>query len=281
MDLTKILTDLQEAAPLAVGADDHVSLKKVPCQHRLAQTKFTQACPQPGDLERVFKTCKTSLVELNIASSWVTSRLPKEMGPCWHNTAGLMRAGLGELLQLKTLDLSGHDIVDADTLKSLTGLTSLTLQYCSLNPNFGVATALCSLTSLDISNNPKVYNIDSLAGLSGLSALNVAWCGLPDASKSLTCLTGLLSLTSLDVSNNPKLRNIDCLTGLTGLTELGVACCGLDDISKPLACLASLASLPSLTSLNLSNNKEISLTALTCLTGLAKLNISGCGKARF
>jgi len=245
------------------------------CQHRLAQTKFTLITiyPQLGDLERIFKACETSLTELNIASSWVTSGLPREV-PCWQNTASLMKAGLGELLQLKTLDLSGHDIIDADCLKSLTGLTNLSLQYCSLNPNFGVATALCSLTSLDISNNPKVYNIDSLAGLTGLTKLDVSWCGLLNVSKPLACQ---LSLTSLNVSNNPKLRNIDCLTGLTGLTELGVACCGLDDISKPLA---SLASLPRLTSLNLSNNKEISLTALTCLTGLAKLNISGCGKLR-
>jgi len=145
-----------------------------------------------------------------------------------YNITALMGVGLDRLLMLKTLDLSGHIIGgNADRLKVLTCLVSLTLWDCDLTSGF-VMPFLPNLTSLDISNNPYLHTIDGLTSLTSLTFLGVERCGL---NGSLASLASLPRLTWLDVSYNPGLRNIGDLTTLTKLTILNVAGCRLDDDS--------------------------------------------------
>ena len=131
------------------------------------------------------------------------------------------------------LDISGTYVLTS--LKGIEYFTSLKTLWCSSN----------QLTSLDVSNNPALVNLD--CGYNQLTSLDVS---NNPALVDLDCFSN--QLTSLDVSNNPALESLYCADNQ--LTSLDVS-------SNPdlwiLECHDN-----QLTSLDISNNK--SLAYLRC-----------------
>ena len=142
------------------------------------------------------------------------------------------------------LDISGTYVLTS--LKGIEYFTSLKTLWCSSN----------QLTSLDVSNNPALVNLD--CGYNQLTSLDVS---NNPALVDLDCFSN--QLTSLDVSNNPALESLYCADNQ--LTSLDVS-------SNPdlwyLQCYFN-----QLTSLDVSNNPA--LVDLDCADNqLTSLDVS-------
>jgi internalin A len=164
-------------------------------------------------------------------------------------------AGLDQLPNLTTVDLSSNQITDLALLRQAPHLTSLKLtnnQVSDLLP----LTDLHQLRNLGLSRN-QITDLTPLTGLTGLATLGLSDNHLTD----LTPLAGLQALTELDVGRN-QITDVQPLAGLSVLDRLTMN-------DNQVATLGPLTALPALTMLNVTNNRVRNAAALT---GLAKVD---------
>ena len=200
---------------------------------------------------------------------------------------------------ISKLDLSGNPIQDGeDGLSHLcqaltinTSLMELNLSNCRLHVHDTCGPALChmletnkTLTALNLSWNPSIsdHNVSGIAeGLTSnhsLKCLNLRRCGIRViAMKSLAdCLMVNDSLEELNLWYNtisPEAARgfSDMLKQNSTLKKLNVSACKLtDEAVKPLASALEVNS--SLQELNLSNNNDLTDTAVVALGESMKRN---------
>lgn len=215
-------------------------------------------------------------------------------------------------LDSQTLVISDKSLTAADleAVASLTELTSLSLNNCSIG-DISALSALENLTTLSLEDN-SITDVSALSGMDGLTAL---YLGGNDI-ESLEPLYGLKNLTTLDIRGreitDAELEELqealpDCtvltdeplvtveeitLGGVTfksDVTTLDLSNRGITDISPLAQCtqlesldlsgnaltsISALASMPNLKTLDISGNQIASLSPLIALTALESLDAS-------
>ena len=165
-----------------------------------------------------------------------------------------------DLWSIEEMDLSA-EIADLSDLRYFTGLKRLTIQPReALDLSF--LSSCTNLESLTLSGCP--VNPDSLpliGGLSKLTTLNMAGCGLSTVSG----LETLTTLTHVDLSKN-IISDLSPLSGNTALTELNLQGNALTDISP-------VAGFTELTRLILADNSIKEASPLGSCVKLQQLDI--------
>ena len=144
---------------------------------------------------------------------------------------------LGELTNLRYLELSFSEINDVSVLGELTNLKSLNLNYSTINDSSGLS---------------ELTNLERLSWKNS----NVS---------DITIFSDLTSLTDLELSNN-EISNISALSNLTNLNRLILGYNNISDIS-------ALSSLVNLEYLNLEHNEISEISALSGMTRLWHLDL--------
>ena len=162
----------------------------------------------------------TSLEELTVASCGLSSAQMEQ---------------IGQLTNLKVLDISDNQIVSLAPLANLT-----------------------ALTSLKASNN-SIYDLSPLSGMKELQSLVIGNNAIEDISP----LWSLTNMQKLDLRNNP-LSDIGNVSGMTQLTDFDISNCSVSDAS-------ALANKTELVNLNCNNNDISSLDMLENSTRLETL----------
>lgn len=157
---------------------------------------------------------------------------------------GTLPASLGDLAQLKYLDLSSNRSLGGPLpagLFTLANLKGLRLLQTALTGPFPASWQLPSLTSLMLSSSALSGSIpDQLGGLTTLQSLSFAGTGLTGAIPS--SLGNLVQLTTLGLQGQAIGPLPETLANLTLLTNLGVQ--GLEgDVPAWLGGTAALRSL--------------------------------------
>ncbi len=148
---------------------------------------------------------------------------------------------LSKMINLTGLDLGyNNNISDISTLRGLTNLTSLNLEYNDIS-DISPLSELTNLNALTLEHN-NISDISPLIGLTDLTYLNLRENDISD----IGVLNKLTNLTDLDLQNN-NISDISVLSELTNLTELDLESNNISDIS-------ALKGLTNLTSLDLRNN---------------------------
>ena len=212
-----------------------------------------------------------------------------------------------------TLILADAALTEADleAISSLSGLTSLSLNACSLD-DLGFLAPLGKLTTLSLEDN-AIESLEPLAGLRSLKALYLSG----NSIGSLEPLYGLDGLLTLDIrgraitdteleklqseipgctilTDEPSAEVKDLSLGgvsfRSDATELDLSGLGITDISVLAECTAlerldisgnvissisALAALPNLKALDISDNEISNLSPLIALSGLESLDASG------
>ncbi len=174
---------------------------------------------------------------------------------------GIIPASLDDLQWLTGLESlvivgDGTQTYDLTSLKTVTALSSLTLDNCNLDATeFDTIVSCGWLTQLRLPRN-HITSLSPITALTRLQLLDVSANNLTDIAP----LSGLTTLTSLNLSEN-TVSSLSALGGLVHLTSLGLKGC-------QLANLNALTPLVELAALDISDN---SLTELVGLEGLAKL----------
>lgn len=152
---------------------------------------------------------------------------------------------------LQTLDLGFTEITDISSVVGLRDLRELGLAGCE-----------------------KMVNFRSLAQLRRLEQLDVGATNFGDAD--LACIAGLEGLLALDVSYCGNLTDISPLVALQHLQKLILGWCDKIDDFSPLKHLSQLRELDC-SNCNLSSDQTINdLDFLEELSGLIVLNVSQC-----
>ena len=192
---------------------------------------------------------------------------------------------------LATLNLDHNSVSDLKPLAQLTALSVLRLQRNTVE-DISSLTEIPALQSLYLGENTLAPgSLSTIAGMTGLSVLDLSFCGLQGVSplsgmaeqadltelylagnniSDILPLKEFDSLTTLDLQNNPLGEDpsaLSCLSGLTELTSLDLMNTGISD-------LAPLAGLTKLTTIDLGKNKITELSALHELTALQYLDVS-------
>ena len=221
----------------------------------------------------------TALTTLNLAR---ITALPASVGDLtglttlhlsWCYDLFALPESLGALTRLTTLHLSDcQDFqVLPESLGALTGLTTLNLQNCAslefLPASLGTLTGLATLNV----NISRLYDIEMLGALIGLTTLDLSCNNLRELPASLGALT---ALTTLDLGYCGELKALPAsLWALIGLTKLN-----LSDCNCLTALPAELGALTALTTLDLNSCSALAAlpASLGSLTGLTRLNLSNC-----
>lgn len=164
--------------------------------------------------------------------------------------------GIGDLTELRTLDLRNIQITDLSPLTALTSLSRLYLSNTRVT-DLSPIIALTDLSKLSLSNT-QITDLSPLTALTGLSELSISNSQITDLSP-LTALTGLSGL----YLNNTQVTDLSPLTALTGLSTLSLEHTQIADLS-PLAALTGLSLL------YLSNTQVADLRPLRSLTLLVE-----------
>ncbi len=135
--------------------------------------------------------------------------------------------GLGELVNMNTLQLDYNDIVDLGPLATLLNLISLSVEGNDI-VNLGPAGELVGLTTLMASYN-EITNIAPLSGLSELRTVDVG----NNQIVNLAPLEPMWQLTSLRLNNN-LITDITPLAGLLNPYTLELQYNSITDISPLL-----------------------------------------------
>ena len=186
----------------------------------------------------------------------------------------------------QTLVISDQTLTSADleTIASLTELTSLSLNGCSLS-------SLRSLNSLYLSGNADIESLEPLYGLDGLTTLDIRGREITDEELEALQeeLPGCTILTDTPTQTVVEIT-LGGVTFESDVTELNLSGLGLTDISALSACTALesldisnnqisdisvLAAMPNLKTLNFSSNQVSSISPLLALTNLEVLRFSG------
>ena len=199
-------------------------------------------------------------------------------------------SALASLTHLKKLYLNNDELIqDFGFLKYLSGLSTLDLGAVNLsNDDLHILSDMKSLEELTIQNNKDITSLQPLSKLIDLTYLDVKSCSVADLSP----VRDLTKLQSLDLSDNKissiedikdlnqivyldlGSNSIESISALTGLSEeLGTLYLQNNRISGNLDALADMKQL---TTLDISNNNDISdMSALLNLkNNLRNLNYS-------
>ena len=189
---------------------------------------------------------------------------------------------IGNLRNLKYLDLSSNWLNEINFLSKLTELSTLDLSYnepATINP----IKSLVNLKSINLSNTKNINDLSIIAYLVNLKSLGISNCNFPDLKiienlkklKSInTSSNGHLnfshlpyinSLQSLNLSKN-NIHNIDFINRFTNLKWLDLSDNEITDISQ-------IQELSSLKYLDLSDNKIRDISPLAKLVELQYLNV--------
>jgi len=163
----------------------------------------------------------------------------------------------------KNLNLNGN-------LKFFRNLKNIKIDYVEALKDLSIFKNMkdpSGLTSLTITGNPQLTDLNGVEGLKGLTSLVI------DDNTNLTALKGienLKALTNLKISNNYALTDLKGIEGLKALTSLEIS-----DIAE-LTDLKGIESLKALTSLEISHNDSLtSLKGIENLKALTYLAIWG------
>jgi len=194
--------------------------------------------------------------------------------------------GLGELSDLKELNLSHNHFGEIQGLKKLNNLEKLNLGKCSIKEIKGLHT-LTNLRELDLHGNYQIKGFEELKNLKNLEKLNLANCGL----KEIQGLDNLINLRELNLENNYNIKGFKGLNNLKNLEKLNLSSNGIDeildlnalvklkylDLSSNYIKEISLGTIKKLLELNLSNNGSLKeIKGLENLINIKKLNLNEC-----
>lgn len=177
---------------------------------------------------------------------------------------------LKDLPQIRIIKLSENKLTNVDFIVNYTNLTEILLTnnqinnidgfegwYNNIESNYYTPV----LTTLDLSGNKYITNIDVLAPITTLTTLKIA----NNDISSISALENMKELIVLDISSN-KIKNIDVLEGLTKLNNLNIGDNLINDLSK----ISNL----NLGTLDIRNNKIDTLDAINDMS-IAELFAGG------
>lgn len=145
--------------------------------------------------------------------------------------------GIGQLQNLRKLELNRTKVDTLEPLSALSGLESLTLRNNDLIGSVEQVSQFSSLRELTLEGE-ELFMLQPLAELTQLEALALHRTG----TKDISFAAQLPALTSLTLEGNSKLSNLAPLARLTGLTHLELDA-GHSDKLDGLAKLTKLESL--------------------------------------
>lgn len=145
--------------------------------------------------------------------------------------------GIGQLQNLRKLELERSKVDDLEPLVALSRLESLTLRGNDLITSVEQVSQLRGLRELTLEGE-ELFMLQPLADLTQLEALALRRTG----TKDISFAAQLPALTSLTLEGNSKLSNLAPLARLTGLTHLELDA-GHSDKLDGLAKLTKLESL--------------------------------------
>jgi Leucine-rich repeat (LRR) protein len=168
-------------------------------------------------------------------------------------------APIGQLVQLRSLELANTEVHKYDVLKNLSTLENLDLSHTPI-ADVSPLSGLANLKTLNLSGAP-IADISPIAGLIGLEELHLEGTRIRD----LTPLAQLTALRKLTLP--PGVDDLRSLAGMVALQELNLARQqGVEDLSP-------LAGLTRLVELHLEGTQVKSLLPLARLTSLRKLSL--------
>jgi Leucine-rich repeat (LRR) protein len=166
---------------------------------------------------------------------------------------------LSKLVNLEYLDLGGNQISEIKSLSSLSKLTKLAMSGNKISD----ISALSKLVHLEelLLNNNQIFDISSISHLKSLELLALA----ENKIDNINPLKKLKKLNGLGLVNN-RIINIKPLSQLINLDSLGLSSNDIIDISP-------LVSLNKLQMLGISNNKIQDIQPITYLKNLERINL--------
>lgn len=170
-------------------------------------------------------------------------------------------AFLTPMKKLRTLNLSGSNILDISGLGQAKELRVLNLSHTRIHGKTGPLVALKKLESLDLAYS-SLSDLSFLPFCTGLKNLDLSGMQIEDPG----VVASLGGLIRLNLAHN-QIFDLDKLTGLTTLITLSLASNRLEDIG-------SLRDLKRLEKLDLSDNQIVSLESLAKLHNLVSLKVA-------
>ncbi|WP_051210187.1 leucine-rich repeat protein, partial [Gemella cuniculi] len=171
-----------------------------------------------------------------------------------------VRIGQGDLtnlnfvrgLNLKNLDVEDNNINDINAISEMTSLKELHLDNNKLtNENMSALTKLVNLETLYLKNNKNISDINSLAALKNLEALELKHISV----KNLTVLKELPNLRRLVIDGNPLAENY-----MEIIKELDLNTAYLGEISKDDFEWLKTYAIRGASTANLNENKQREFT---------------------
>ena len=183
-------------------------------------------------------------------------------------------APLAELSNLRQLDLHCNMVNNVDPLGNLGNLTDLDLG-CNYVSEASALSSLSNLERLDLSET-LVSDLSFLETLNNLNYLNISSCQARDL-QPLSYLGNLIELHAMDI----QMRDLSSIFGLETLQKLYIG--NLDFFGSNLfphddnifADISLLAGLSNLTHLSLSHSGVADIQALSLLTELTYVELTG------
>ncbi|MEG3691791.1 COR domain-containing protein [Vibrio coralliirubri] len=173
---------------------------------------------------------------------------------------------IGELNNLVSLTIIGHNTKDLDFIKNISSLEIVNLYNCFQLENVDAITNFDKLEELIIEHCPEIKNINLNSHFPKLKNLEIS-IDKNTTPLSLSTLTSLVSLKSLTLCDN-RLTHIDGFENLTNLNSLTLASNNLTDI-KPIKKLNNLNYLSLYSTLS-----DYNISFIENLTNLNTLKIN-------
>lgn len=168
---------------------------------------------------------------------------------------------LGELVNLKELDLFATGISDIQFLEKMSALKKLNLSFNKII-DISFLNNFPEMKNFDLSYN-LITDISALNGLTTITKLDLSNNAIADIS----ALSNLKEITKLDLFDN-AIIDISVLNNLKAITRLDLSNNLIFDISV-------LRNHTALTNLDISNNDIISIELLSSLESLRTLRLDG------
>jgi Ran GTPase-activating protein (RanGAP) involved in mRNA processing and transport len=254
-----VLTDL-DLSYSEIGSEKMNVLAPVIC----SRTKLKRLNLSGNEIGKYFQTPNSvltipTLEFFNISLNSITSKGSSRLAESLETMTSLKEL----LLRNNEIGTEGC-ILLSSPIKKMKRLTTLDIGYnieSDLTPLILSLSSLPSLTSLDISCNERMSDINALGGLSNLLCLNISDNNLGEAGATdfALPLSKMTRLTSLDLTSNVIFDNglislLGTLSSLVHLETIRLGCNGLQN-EGVIALGNHFKSLTSLQSLDLSNNK--------------------------
>lgn len=176
--------------------------------------------------------------------------------------AEIMIDQLKELINIESIDISGHD--EIEDLTPLSKLTNLKELNCS-NTKVSNLQAIRNLTKLRIIDFSST-SIGSLEQLKYAISLEQIYCNNNSALSDISPVSNFKNLQILHCHNNSLLNDISPIETLEKLQELNCDNTAISDV-------ASLQNLKQLKTLKLSNTRISNLNGLSTLNSVERLEL--------